>query len=222
MSLSMYRLPSYPKVLERLKSGAVFLDLGCCFGQEIRDLVRAGVPSKNLYGSDLRQEFWDIGYELFRDKETLESTFYAADIFDESETSPLRQLDGKVDVIYAGSFFHLFSWDQQLRVAKRVVGMLKPVEGSILVGKQVGRKIGGVVPHRPRPGLTEPSAGTMWRHDGESWEKMWKETEEATGTEWDCKTTVEEFTARELEFLAKDGRVGSGLRDAGKTTRPFL
>src|SRR6266498_1279326 len=30
MDLAMHRLPIYPTVIERLKAGEVFLDLGCC------------------------------------------------------------------------------------------------------------------------------------------------------------------------------------------------
>ena len=31
--------PYYQEVLERVKQGETFLDLGCCFGQELRVLV---------------------------------------------------------------------------------------------------------------------------------------------------------------------------------------
>jgi SAM-dependent methyltransferase len=200
MNLSMYRLPVYPMILERLKAGEVFLDLGCCFGQEIRDIVHAGVPSKNLFGSDLREEFWEIGYELFKDRETLGSTFFAGDVFDESEHSSLRELDEKVDIVYAGSFFHLFSWEQQVQVAKRIVRLLKPVKGSMIVGRQAGRKVGGMVPSRSR------LVGSMWRHDAESWKKLWRGVGWETGTDWEVKAEGESFTGKELEFLAGDGR----------------
>jgi hypothetical protein len=51
----------YQQVLERVKNGENFLDLGCCLGQEIRKLVFDGAPSVNTYGSDLHGEFISVG-----------------------------------------------------------------------------------------------------------------------------------------------------------------
>jgi hypothetical protein len=89
-----------------MQSGATFLDLGCCVAQDLRKLVYDGAPSKNTYGSDLQADFMNIGYDLFLDKDTLGTTFIAADIFDESEKSGLKVLEGTVDIIHAAFFFH--------------------------------------------------------------------------------------------------------------------
>ena len=95
--------PYYPTVLRRLKSGNEnFLDLGCCFGQELRKVAADGAPSARLYAcGDLRPEFFELGYKLFRDRDSLASTFIAADIF--NPPAALTSLDGSFDVIYAGS-----------------------------------------------------------------------------------------------------------------------
>jgi hypothetical protein len=39
LDLSILSTDVYPEVLRRLKGGEKLLDLGCCFGQEIRQLV---------------------------------------------------------------------------------------------------------------------------------------------------------------------------------------
>ena len=39
LDLSISTTAVYPEVLERTKAGEKLLDLGCCFGQEIRQLV---------------------------------------------------------------------------------------------------------------------------------------------------------------------------------------
>ena len=95
--------------------------------QDIRKLVNDGAPSENTYASDVKKDFWDWGYHLFLDKETLKTCFFEADIF--NAESELKQLDGKIDVVNAASFFHLFDWDGQVKAAKRVVQLLKPVSG---------------------------------------------------------------------------------------------
>lgn len=75
LDLSLMTTDVYQEVLERVKHGENFLDLGCCFGQEIRQLVFDGAPSANTYGSDLWSDFLSIGYELFKDKDRLQTTF---------------------------------------------------------------------------------------------------------------------------------------------------
>jgi hypothetical protein len=61
--------------------------LGCGFGQDIRALAVAGAPSEKLYGSDLRKEFWDLGYALFNDKDKLKSPFIQVDLLVGDEVS---------------------------------------------------------------------------------------------------------------------------------------
>lgn len=41
----MYKEPYYDEVLSRVKNGEKLLDLGCCFGQELRKLVSPRIPS---------------------------------------------------------------------------------------------------------------------------------------------------------------------------------
>lgn len=40
-------------MVESLKAGARYLDIGCCIGQDIRQLVADGAPHENLYGAEL-------------------------------------------------------------------------------------------------------------------------------------------------------------------------
>ncbi|MCJ1298531.1 hypothetical protein MMC08_001321 [Hypocenomyce scalaris] len=184
LDLGISQSTLYPHILRRVKDGQTLLDLGCCFGQDIRKLVSDGAPAENLWGADLRAEFINLGYDLFLDKETLKTTFLTADIFDPE--SALKQLDGQIDIVYTGSFFHLFVWDDQVKVAKRVARLLKPRKGSLVLGRQVGTVKPGEYPHRTNP------TGVMWRHDGASFASMWKEVGEATGTKWDVNATLDE------------------------------
>jgi len=39
LDLSIMTTPHYKQIIDRVKGGEKFLDLGCCFGQEVRQLV---------------------------------------------------------------------------------------------------------------------------------------------------------------------------------------
>jgi hypothetical protein len=108
----------------------------------------------------------------------LKSTFIAADIFDTSPSSPLSTLDGKIDIIYTGSFLHLFGYAEQFEICKRIVRLLRDRKGSLLVGRQVGNLDAGEQVHRTN------KSQTMFRHNVESFKKLWDEVGESTGTKW--------------------------------------
>ena len=176
LDLGISTSPVYDEVLRRAKAGGTVLDLGCCFGQDIRKLVFDGVPAENIWGADLRHDFLQVGFELFKDKDSLKSNFVVADIF--NPDSDLKQLDGKIDIIHVGSFIHLFDWDGQMMVCKRLVQLLRPQKGSLILGRQVGNKQPGTYPHRTNP------KGTMFRHDEKTFEDLWKQVGNETGSRW--------------------------------------
>ncbi len=186
--------PDYPVILDRLKSkNEKFLNLGCCFGQDIRRLAYDGARQSHLYGADLRPEFFDLGYELFLDESTLKAKFFAADIFDAS--SPLAELDGKVDIIYAGSFLHLFHYEQQVAVCKRIVRLLRDKKGSVVLGRQAGNVESGEKVHRTN------KEQSMFRHNEQSFRKMWEEVGEATGTEWRADVKLFEVDRKSMKWV---------------------
>ncbi|KAI0414482.1 S-adenosyl-L-methionine-dependent methyltransferase [Xylaria grammica] len=171
--------PLFHAVVARLKapgSTEVFLDVGCCLGHVIRQLISEGVPSYRLYGTDLQPRFLDLGYDLFRDKESTRATFIPGDVLRE-EDSRLEELVGKVDIVYASAFFHLFEREDQVRAAKRMVRFLNPGNKNVMIfGQNGGPKIPG------------------WEKyvlDEESWACVWDEVGTATGTSWRTETNVE-------------------------------
>ncbi|PVH83670.1 hypothetical protein DL98DRAFT_512858 [Cadophora sp. DSE1049] len=174
IDLTLSRSPSYPHIQHLLKAGGKLLDLGCCFGQDLRKLVHDGAPASSLFGAELRREFIELGYELFLDKDTLGVQFLTADIFDPD--SSLKQLDGQLDVVYIGLFLHLFDWEGQRKACERIVGLLKPEKRVLILGQQVGSLVACDVKFEGDKKVT--------RHDLASFERLWKEVGEVTGTEW--------------------------------------
>ena len=165
-------------MLSRIKAGATFLDAGCCFGYVLRQLALDGAPPVNLIGSDLRQEYIDLGYELFRDRESFGARFLTGNLLEPSDAA-LAELDGTVDIIHAASLFHLFSWADQVRLGERLVRFFKPNgEGPMVFGRQRGS--------------AEPvnrdgkDVGELVRydHDPKTLQELWDEIGSRTGTIW--------------------------------------
>ncbi|KAL9002048.1 MAG: hypothetical protein Q9188_005005 [Gyalolechia gomerana] len=182
----------------------VLLDLGCCLAQDLRKLVFDGVPSENLYGLDVEKGFIDLGYDLFQDRATLKSQFLVEDLLrtDHGEGSdidgdnlpgtastlstpaliPLASLYSRVSIIAANSIFHLYNYSDQLRLAKRVLQLLSPEPGSLILGRQVGSS-------PPGEYSALDNRGTRYSHDIASFRSFWDQVAEEIGD--GCKFRVE-------------------------------
>ncbi len=211
LDLSISQQPAYPKVLSLLKEGDLgkndendvgkgdgkrrkLLDLGCCFAQDIRKLIHDGAPADSLYACDLKPEFLDLGYELFADRESCKAHFFAADVLrdDEGYKSGLAKLAGEFDFVHAASFFHIFSWDDQVQIGKRVVQLLRPRKGSTVFGRQTGNVRGGGggedSTHK------DPDKAPIWRHDVDSLKRLWEIVGQLTGSKWEVWAKLYETT----------------------------
>ncbi|KAL5114472.1 hypothetical protein ACEQ8H_007615 [Pleosporales sp. CAS-2024a] len=183
----------YSEVMSRLCQGQKLLDMACCFGQTTRRLVADGAPSENLYGCDVQPEFIQLGYKLFCDGEKLHTKFLAADIFDAS--SPLTELEGSIDMVYAGSFFHLWGWEKQRQVSRAVAALLRPRPGSMIIGRQMG----AVQAHEK----TSPM-GTMFQHNAESFQKLWEEIGDDMGVRFQVEARLEDLPLHHFQFGGDD------------------
>ncbi|KAK7963992.1 Methyltransferase [Apiospora saccharicola] len=161
LDFSIHLTPDYSAVVKRVQEGATLLDLGCCFGQDLRKLAfdaGPGTSTRNLIGTDVEPTFLQLGYELFGDRDRLEATFVPGDVFAEDFLADYR---GKVDVVYLGSFLHLFSEPQQRTVVKQLRRLLRPCAGSMVFGRNLGAVKGG-------PFRMESIGWDLYRHDPET------------------------------------------------------
>ena len=169
----LYHSDILPMLKEVDKKDWIFLDLGCCLGQDMRKLLFDGVDPGRVYGADLRPEFIETGYELFRDEYNFPRTehFIApADVFDFSSESELsRKCDGKVRILHTTAVFHLFNWEEQVKMAQRCLQLMTSKLGRVLIcGAQVGNiEAGEHGRHR--------GGGSRYRHNAESWKRLWEE-----------------------------------------------
>ena len=118
----------------RMKNGENFLDLGCCFGQDLRQLVADGAPSENIYGLDIEGPLIDVGYDLFMDRGKIKSTFIVGDVY--NPDTNWDSLVGKMDIINASAFFHLFPWPKQVEACCLLVRFGRPRAGTVIIGRQ--------------------------------------------------------------------------------------
>lgn len=127
-------------------------------------------------------DFIELGYDLFLDKEMLKTKFIAGDVFDPDAS--IKQLNGKIDIIHATFFFHLFNWDRQVKIAKLFVSLLNPKAGVLVIGRQMGNVEAGEYLGR---GLSDK---TRYRHNDESLKRMWKLVGDETGTNWQVDVRI--------------------------------
>ncbi|KAI1467862.1 uncharacterized protein F4812DRAFT_427875 [Daldinia caldariorum] len=182
--------PEMHKAVERLKapgSKDAFLEIGGFICHTIRWLTYIGVDSERLYGTDLHDEFLELGYKQFRDRSTSKATFVAGDILlpdEEYAASPLAQtFNGKMSVIHASNFFHLFSWESQLVICERIVRFFKPGLGAagdpaVLFGY-----------HRCSDSPGETDKFRIYLHSEATFQSLWDEVGKRTATSW--KVTME-------------------------------
>ncbi|PON28818.1 hypothetical protein TGAM01_v201926 [Trichoderma gamsii] len=182
--------PEYPRILKRLEAGEVLLDAGCAFGYVLRQLAADGSPASNLIGTDLQQGFIDLGYELFKDRDSFSARFIAGDLL-KPEDPNLDSIDGKVDIIHAAALFHLFDWDDQVTLGSRLVKFFKPDANAMLVGRQVGT----LYPTKRGTQKDQDISG-WYRHNLETWQQLWDEIGDKTGTQWRVRGTLQEMQSR--------------------------
>lgn len=169
-------LPEFPEVLEVTKRPhANIIDLGCGLGQDLRLLAAHGVPTDRMWALDIEGQLWNLGFDLFRDKDRMQASFINADFLkaELDATSQLGALQGKVDLIMASQFLHLFDWEGQLAASKKIVSLSKP--GTMLVGFQQGRE---QAREYIRPW------GMMFYHNRESFIRLWDLVQQQTQTRW--------------------------------------
>ncbi|KAF1937345.1 hypothetical protein EJ02DRAFT_447533 [Clathrospora elynae] len=168
---SFTELEEFDEVVERLRKGQKLLDMACCFGQTICQLVDGGAPAENITSSDLQSDF------IYK--------FLVADIFDSS--SALVDMRGSIDM----------GMKEQVIVSKAVAALLRPKPGSMILGCQIR-----AVKDTEKVGPT----GTMYRHDVESFKKMWREIGDDLGVTFTVDAKLKMLVGDHFLFHPDDTR----------------
>ncbi|KAF5324136.1 hypothetical protein D9619_011098 [Psilocybe cf. subviscida] len=161
------------------------------------EAVIDGWPADSVIASDLRQEFWNYGHELFRSTpETFPANFVSGDVFNPTMLAPrgpfinnseifnilssptpalpdltnLTPLQGRISAIHTSSFFDIFSEEEQHRLARVIASLLRPEAGSVIFGQHSARPEKGF---RKRWRGPATDANSMFCHSPESWKELW-------------------------------------------------
>ncbi|KAI1480031.1 hypothetical protein F4774DRAFT_409193 [Daldinia eschscholtzii] len=170
--------PSYQEhVLSPLKqpfqdstAEPLFLDLGTCFGQDLRKLAYDGALTNRIWASDIDPEFIELGFQLFNDSNKLLKDHFLCpgNLLSRSPEDRLGVLDDKVTILHASHIFHLFSLEEQKTAIDRCLRLLRKDTGKpvLTLGIQAGSTI--------------PTASLLARipkyiHNDKSWQELWHE-----------------------------------------------
>ncbi|KAL7893210.1 hypothetical protein HDV63DRAFT_387552 [Trichoderma sp. SZMC 28014] len=205
LNLQSVHDPHFDTAVERLRDSAAsgaassypeaLLDIGCCIGQLLRKLVHEGIDPTLLYGTDLHSEFITIGTELFRD-EANGLTLAAGDMLNPDDEA-LGILDGKITLVHAGNFFHLFTWEEQVVIGTRIVRFMHPESiDAIIFGRQIGT-------HNPRE---RQGRRKSYLHNEGSLQRLWNEIGAKTGTHWRVRMDMNEERVVDIPGFGEEDR----------------
>lgn len=157
-------------------------------GQDLRKCVFDGAPADKLYASDLFPEYEALSYDLWRDRDKFPpGHFLADDVLADNDRfmqgALMRRLGpGQTDMIIINMFMHLFDFDNQLKVATRILRLLSHRPGSIILGSQAG--VVAPIEQPLKPPFDKDDSGktrTVFRHSTDSFVKLWEDAGAVSG-----------------------------------------
>jgi SAM-dependent methyltransferase len=171
----LYKHPNYFQVINLAKSkGSDYklLDVGSCFGQEVRGLIADGVSPSSITITDLHDYYWKAGKRLYFDDESNKLDGVTT-IFGDFATDPAdiekdisQDLTASFDCVICQAIFHVLSKKQSHFMIQRLFNVLKP--GGILLGQCVG------APQAREWAFTPDGSAPRWLYSAESLTKELK------------------------------------------------
>jgi hypothetical protein len=81
-----------------------------------------------------------LGYQLFRDRDTLSAPMLTSDVLadpNKPDGKTLEALESKMDIVHAASLLHSWGWDDMI-IAAKLVSLTRSEPGSLIIGNQMG------------------------------------------------------------------------------------
>ena len=115
---------------------------------------------------DIEPGFFAFSNELFRDGDRLTARFLSGDIFRGSD-KVWTDMHGRIDIVHATSFFHLFGLPKQRLIARAINRLVRPVPNSVVLGLQIAAA--GEAEALPVFSENEPT----YCHSPETMQELW-------------------------------------------------
>lgn len=114
------------------------------FAQDVRKLVHDGAPVESVYGTDLRNDYFEHSYELLK----MKLSFLAIILSKPTSSTPnksqgLNFLKRKLDVINSTLVIHVVTYEDQILFIKRMIEMLRDEKGTMVIGRMTGNDEAG-------------------------------------------------------------------------------
>lgn len=122
--------PMYKKIIENSEEKRI-LDIGCGLGTDIRQFIFDGVKRNNITGLEIKQEYVNLGFELFGDQSILKDNFIIGDIL--NKNFPELNIRAPFNIIFTGSVIHLLTKKKIELFLKIVYDLLS--ENGIFFGR---------------------------------------------------------------------------------------
>ncbi|TPX60381.1 hypothetical protein PhCBS80983_g01804 [Powellomyces hirtus] len=187
--------PFYPTIVSALQgsnsgnhaipTSKRVIDIGCCYGTDVRRMLHDGVPTSRIVASDLHSGYWDLGKKLFNDEERISSveTVFANWAVTKTDAPEREENPKAIDMkkyknsalfIVATAVLHVFSKSQCETFLSNVYEAL--AHGGTFIGTCVGRRMEGVWLQRleqdnSAPATAEEEARSRYLHSQESLKK---------------------------------------------------
>ncbi|KXS21874.1 hypothetical protein M427DRAFT_27425 [Gonapodya prolifera JEL478] len=145
------KFPAYQRLLKRIATENLkFLEIGCAFGTDVRQVLLDGWPAENILAIDIVDTYWQFGLDLFLDKthpppiQTLWADIIDDAVFDPTKvpstpTNPVigeQFLNGRIDGAFAGAVLHVLSAETVRALLQKVFAALAP--GATFFGISLG------------------------------------------------------------------------------------
>ena len=174
---SRFKTDITPKLLSSKKTS--ILDIGCCFGTDLRYCLFVGCHKEQILGVDISQDFINLGFEFFNDKHQLNDRFITMNVLDENgknfiDLALKLNNNKKFDVIHIGNIYHLLT-ENDCKLLTKIASSLLVDKNGIIFGGTVGveskpgvyrRRKGNNKQHKMRYLHNKDSLRTLFENDG--------------------------------------------------------
>jgi len=142
----------FRRILQNVGTGQQLkvADIGCCMGQDIRQLILDGLDPAGIFAIDLHDGYWNTGLELFNDSPIPSVSNRISNVnkrfcdmsLPANHPEALEILDENIlhqfDFVIIQAVLHTMSRPMQEHTLARVLRMLKPHGGGRVMGTCVG------------------------------------------------------------------------------------